>query len=574
MGLLNSALQIGRTSLLGYEGAMQIVGNNVAGAASPDYTRLSPDLDPLQGGLTAGALQPGAGVALTGIQRNVDQALEARVRLAIGSAAAAVAGEQTLMQVEALFSDFDGGGLQATLSDFFAAFDEVQNTPEDAAIRDLAVTRAARLADAIRSLREELVRLQEHVDEQIVTIAGQADEIAREIARLNEEITTAEAQRSGPANGLRDQRDGLLRELGALMDVTVREQPNGTVNVYVGSETLIQGNSVRGLVAQEEVTGDTTRVSVCFADTNQQVEVHGGTLAGLLAARDQVGPIETLDRLAAALIADVNRIHGDGQGLVGFTSVTGANDVLATDVPLDSGEAGLAFPPRNGSFYIAVIDTMTGTPTAYRIDVDADGTSAGTTLASLVTAVNTQVQGVTASITSDNRLHLEAGDGVAFTFGYDGQRAQTDSSGVLAALGINTLFAGSDARDIAVNPALMGQTSLLGAATAFLSGDGSNAGRVAGLDSSASEYLGTQSITAFYQTLVNDVAARTAAAREDVEARSAVLESLEAQRESISGVNLDEEAISLVKYQRAYQGSARFIRAVDDLLTELLLLIR
>ncbi len=574
MGLLNSALQIGRSALLGYEGALHIVGNNIAGASSPDYTRLSPDIDPLHGGLITGDLQPGAGVALTGIQRNVDEALEGRVRLAIGSAAAAAASEATFSQVEALFSDLNGSGLQAALSNLYSAFDEVQNTPEDLAIRDLALASAARVADAIRGLREEFARLQENIDEQTATIVASADEIAREIARLNEEITTAEARRSGPASGLRDQRGGLLRELSAIMDVTVREQPNGTVNVYVGSETLVQGNSVRGLVAMEEVDGDSTRLTVRFADTNQQIDVRGGTLAGLIQAREQGGNIGTLDRLAAALIADVNRIHSDGQGLVGFTSITGSYDLLSTDTPLDSSESGLAFPPGNGSFYITVIDDVTGTPTACRIDVDLDGTDSGTTLESLVEDINAQVQGVTASVTSDNRLHLEAGDGVTFTFGHDGQTARADTSGVLAALGVNTLFTGTDARNIDVNETLIGQPSLLAAAGAFLSGDGSNAGRMAALDTATSDYLGDTSVTGFYQTLVNAVAVNTASARDEAEMTSTVLSSLEAQRESISGVNLDEEAIALVKYQRAFQGSARFIRTVDDLLQELVLLLR
>src|SRR3972149_5783852 len=84
MGLLNSALQIGRSALLSYQGALQTVGSNISSAGSPDYTRLAPPLVPIQGSLIANDLQPGAGVALTDIQRYLDEALEGRVRLAIG----------------------------------------------------------------------------------------------------------------------------------------------------------------------------------------------------------------------------------------------------------------------------------------------------------------------------------------------------------------------------------------------------------------------------------------------------------------------------------------------------------
>lgn len=560
--------------MLGYEGALHVVGNNVTGAGSPDYTRLSPQLDPLHGGLIAGELQPGAGVALTGIQRNIDEALEGRVRLAIGAQASALVREGTLAQVEAFFNDLGGTGIEARLLEFFHTFDELQNTPEDLAIRDLAITSGANLAESLRQLRQQLARLSEDINEQIATIVVNADEIAQKIARLNEEITTAEAQRQGPAHGLRDQRDALLRELGELFDVTVREQPNGMVNVYVGSEALVQGSSVRGLIAVEEVDGESTRISVRFADTNQQVDVRGGRLEGLIISRDQHGQIDALDQLAAAVIADVNRIHADGQGLVGYTSVTGSYDVLATDVPLDSSAAGVPFPPRNGSFYITVADTATATPVAYRIDVDLQGSDPGTTLESLVAGINAQVEGVTASVTSDNRLQVTADDGFTFTFGHDGQEAREDTSGVLAALGVNTFFTGTDAGNIAVNETIVEQPSLLAAASVFLAGDGVNAGRVAALDSTLSERLGTTSLSGLYKSIANGVAVQSAAVRDEVEADSTVLASLQAQRESISGVNLDEEAIALVKYERAFQGAARFVRTVDDLLAELVTLIR
>ena len=574
MGLLNSALQIGRSALLGYEGALHVVGNNVTGAGSPDYTRLSPQLDPLHGGLITGELQPGAGVALTGIQRNIDEALEERVRLAIGAEASALVREGTLAQVEAFFDDLGGTGVEARLIEFFHTFDELQNTPEDLAIRDLAITSGINLAESLRQLRQQLARLSEDINEQIAMIVVSADDIARKIAHLNEEITTAEAQRQGPAHGLRDQRDALLRELGELFDVTVREQHDGTVNVYVGSEALVQGSSVRGLIAVEEIDGESPRMSVRFADTNQQVDVRGGRLEGLIISRDQHGQIDALDQLAAAVITDVNGIHADGQGLVGYTSVTGSYDVLATDVPLDSSAAGLPFPPQNGSFYITVADTATATPVAYRIDVDLQGSDAGTTLESLVADINAQVEGVTASVTSDNRLQLTADDGFTFTFGHDGQEAREDTSGVLAALGVNTFFTGTDAGNIAVNQTITEQPSLLAAASVFLAGDGVNAGRVAALDSALSEGLGTTSLSGLYKSIASGVAVVSAAARDKVEAASTVLASLQAQRESISGVNLDEEAIALLKYERAFQGAARFVSTVDDLLAELVTLIR
>ena len=576
MGLLNSALHIGQSALLSYQGALQIVGNNISSAGSENYTRLLPELDPLQGGLLAGSVQPGAGVALSGIQRHIDEALEGRVRLAIGMQESSNAQQSTMARVEASFDDIRGTDVATRLTNFFNNFDELQNRPEDSATRDLTTTSGALLAESLQGLRRELVSLGEDLDTQVVDLVAHADGIARRIAELNEEITTAEAGSRSQATGLRDQRDGLLRELSEVFDVTVREQPNGALNVYIGSEALVQGNFVRGLVAVEESDGEFTRTSACFADTNQQIDVSGGRLAGLIASREvhAYGRVGEIDQLAAALIVEVNRVHADGQGIVGFESVSGANRLLATDVSLRSSAAGLAGSPQSGSFYITVTDEVTGTPVAYQIDVDLDGDAADTTLESLAAEITGQVEGVTASITSDHRIAFSADPGLTFAFGFDGQQPRADTSGVLAALGVNTFFTGSDARDIAANEVIVEQPLLLAASSTMIPGDGGNAGRIAGLDQVGSDRLGGVTIPEFYQSIANSVAVTGAAANEARAATTAVLSSLEAQKESISGVNLDEEAISLLKFQRAYQGAARFISTVDTLLDELVMLLR
>ena len=553
---------------------MQVVGNNISSAGSPDYTRLSPDLNPLQGQLLTRDLQPGAGVALTAIQRNIDEALEDRIRQATGASASASTQEAAMAQIETLFDDLTGTGVMSRLTQFFGSFEELQNRPEDIAIRDLVITDGVQLAESLSQLRSQLVSFSGDVNDQIGALVSTADGLARDIGRLNNEIARAEGGRTGEATGLRDQRDALLRDLSELFDVSVREQPNGTTNVYVGNEALIQGGAVRGLTAVEQIVDGTVSTSVRFEDSNQQVTIRGGRLEGLMITRDQNAQIAKIDQLASALIADVNRIHADGQGLTAFTSVTGETDLLVTDAPLDADRAGLSVTPRNGSFYITVADDVTATPVSYRVDVDLDGTDAGTTLQSLVESINEQVTGVTASITGDNRLKFVADEGRTFTFGYDGQEARPDTSGVLAALGINTFFSGTDASNIAINGTLLEDPSKLAAAEVFLTGDGATAANIAALIGRPSETLGASSLSEFYRTIANNVAITGASVRENTEATGSVLASLSAQRESISGVNLDEEAIALVKYERAFQGASRFVRVVDDLLTELVSLVR
>ena len=575
MGLLNSALSLGRNALLSYQSALQVVGSNISSAADEDYTRLRPELDPLAGQVNQDGLQPGAGVTLSAIQRYVDEALENRLRLGIADVEAASSRQEVLSQVEVYFNDLDGQGIQSQLSDFFGTLDDLRNSPEDTATRDLVIAQAEQLAGSLTGLRSQLMQVGSDTDGLIPGVVEQANELATTIAELNQGITQAEARGRGQATGLRDQRDARIRDLAELFDVTVRTQPDGAVNVYLGSEALVQGSYSRGLTTEATTEDGFARTVVRFADNGGEVPITGGKLEGLMQARDvdAYGRVADIDELAAALIYEVNGLHADGQGMEGFTSITGAYALDATDVALSSAATGLAQPPGNGSFFITVTDDATETPVGHRIDVSLTGADDDTTLESLVEQINANVSGVTAAVTIDNRLEITADDGYTFSFGHDGQEAQADTSGALAALGVNTFFTGRDARDIAVDEELAADSTRLAAAQAFMPGDGSNAGRLAELDTNGSSLLGGQSITEFYNAIVYDVASVAEATNEELSASETVRDALQAQRESISGVNLDEEAIQLVKFERSYQGAARYISVVDTLLEEMIALL-
>ena len=193
------------------------------------------------------------------------------------------------------------------------------------------------------------------------------------------------------------------------------------------------------------------------------------------------------------------------------------------------------------------------------------------TLTTLVAAINAHPDNggaITASITTDNRLRLTASPGAEFTF-------KEDSSSTLAALGVNTFFQGRSTADIAVNSVLRTDRRFLAAATSNLPGDGTNAGRIAALgETTGAAALSGVTIMDFYRNLVAETAVAGAAARSATEAADVIVAALTAQRESVSGVSLDEEAINLLRYQRAFQASARYVQMVDRLIGEMLALVR
>ncbi len=574
MGLMDSALNIGRSALLGYQNALQVIGNNISNAGSPNYTRQTPGLTPLNGPGVAEGMRPGAGVALTSLKRNLDEALENRVRAAIGESQEAQTRQQALGLVEGLFDPTTGLQLDARLADFFNSVNDVQNTPSDPAIRELVVASGVTLADSLQQMRTRLGELSDQFNEDIESLVGQANDLASRIAELNTEIVSTEST-GAPASALRDQRDALLRDLSEIVDVRVRMQADQTVNVYIGNEALVQGGASRGFDISVKLDGQRRRDTLVFADNNQQVAVGTGKLGGLISARDEqtFARIDDIDRLASAVIYEVNRIHADGQGNAGYTELTSTNAVDDPTAALNASAAGLPFMPQNGSFYVAVTDAASGTTTSYQVRVDLDGIDEDTTLESLVADINTNVEGLNAEITIDNRLRLTGDNGKSFKFGYDGAGQREDTSNLLASLGVNTFFEGSSAADIDVNENLRRNADLLATSSSNLAGDGTNAARLTLVADTASSLLSGVTISDFQTSITGSVAVASAGARGDVAATESVLASLQAQKENISGVSLDEEAIELVKFERAFQGAARFVSVVDRLSAELISLV-
>ncbi len=570
MGLVNGALQIGRSALLAYQSALQVVGQNVSNAGTDTYARQTPLLTPYTGVVLPEGFMPGGGVALSALRRNVDASLEGRLRVALGDQADALAQQKSLGRIEAVLNELSDGDLSSLMQQFFNSFGTLQNMPHDPGARGMVITAGQSLVGEIQRQRVEVLALRDELNSDMQSGVQRANQLASEIADLNRRITGVESPGTGAAAALRDRRDALLRELGQIVEIQVREQPDNGVNVYLGNELFISSGFSRGLTTALETVNQEPRRVVRFADNNREVNLTGGELAGIAAARDVhvLGHVNALNGLAQALINEVNKVHSSGQGLQGVESVTGAFDVFRPDVALNGSSTGLQLTPRNGSFIIYLTNKQTSPPTraASTISVDLSGSGAGETLNSLAAKIN-GVDNVSAEVTPDNRLKLTAAAGFEITFG-------EDSSNVLAALGINAFFTGTNAQDLAVNPLLASNQNLLAAATMHAEGDGSNAGRLAALATESLSGLSGQSLGSFYRAIASDVAVRSGAASAGVRSADAITAALTSQREAISGVSLDEETISMLRFERAFSAAARYTTVVDQLMQEMLAIVR
>lgn len=247
---LTNAFNIGQSGLTTSQTAIQIAGHNLANISTPGYTRQVARIQPVTGSDELGGVYIGRGVRVVEVIRQIDQALQGRLQDSVSREAFAATSEQTLASVESLLNELTGIDLSTEINTFFASFSEFANNPAATETRATAVEAGVTLASFVRSLRQDLTRIQRGIDQQLATGITRADEILNEVAAINRAITTSEAGRT-QYNDLRDRRDQLLIELSQLIEINTVEQPNGSFDVFVGSTPIVLAGQSRGVYFDE-----------------------------------------------------------------------------------------------------------------------------------------------------------------------------------------------------------------------------------------------------------------------------------------------------------------------------------
>ena len=574
---LSSALQIGKSGLLAHQRAIDTTGQNLANVNTPGHHRRRVQLEAARDTQIGREHAVGQGVRYAGAERIIDQALESRLRLAGTDAGGAAVTAELLAQVEGLQNELSGTGLSDRLTRYFDAWSQLSTGPEDPALRSLVIEEGKGLAQFFTELRGSYAELEaQSLDQLGASVAG-ADEILSGIEGLNAQITEAEGGRGRQkeAASLRDRRSVLIGQLAEALPVTASELASGKLNLHVGSQALMLDGRSRGLtVAERQIAGadgGPPRIEsyVAVAADRSPVETTRGTLGALQRFRngDLRRSIDNLDGVAGALALETNRQHASSQGLLGRSSWTANHRVADADLALNLPDAEHRFNATHGSLEVFVGDAASGQRVRTTIAVDLDGLGGNDTTLNSLAASLSGVEGLAATVAPDGRLTIAAdAPGAEVSFG-------EDTSGVLAALGINAFFAGSDATNLAVDAAVAADSRRLAVGRDHLPGDNRGAIGVAALAEGATVLLGGRSIRQAWTEEVETLAAATSRARDTADSTATVLESLQAQQQALSGVNSDEEALALLQYQRGYQASARFLSTVDELTQELLRLV-
>ena len=706
--MLNGLLNIGHTALTAAQAWISVTGSNIANADTEGYTRRY--VDQRDGGTIT--TKPGGeslGVNAQQVLRYFDAFLESSyVRQSTNSARWSE--QETIMSsVENLFNESNRTGISSTLTEFFTAWSDLAQRPDDTATRESLLSYADSLGDMLGSTVDSLKAIQSEMDVSINQGVDRVNALAQSIADLNKQINARTREGVSNPNDLLDQRDQMVRELAGLVDVQTTDNGGGDYTVRLSTgQPLVQGLDtfdlqVLGPRAEERLTanssyagsvqfdgtdsheytleivnggavGDTPppsfrvsldggktwlrdedgnelRYTITDNDGDGQVDpvlvkelnisfsetsgfsagdkfdivpktglywieptrgpqnitpqtyldgtengnrATGGTLTAYFSVRDDnCGRyLDELDAVASSLIWEVNRIHSQGTGNSLLDYAQGQQQVQSATQALGSAQAILPDADRlhSGNVNIHFYDKTTGdylTSGMLDFDAAADGVQnfdpSVHTLEDVANAINTSFpdpnnagQNLLKASIQDGRLLLETNDAsnVQFAMG-------TDSSGLMAALGINVFFTGSSASDLAVNSQLHSNVNYIAAGQVngdyqANAGDNVTATAIAKLtDSTVTistvwKTVSNQTISQYYANLVTTVGSDTRLTQTNAEYHTALTSDLEDQVSSVTGVNLDEEMANLIKYQHSYTAAAKLITTADQMLQTLL----
>lgn len=560
MGVFSS-LNIGAQSLMLSQLALEVTGHNIANVNTEGYTRQR--IEQKTGFPTnLGYGQIGTGAMLDRISRTTDEFIANQVAKESQLLSRRLRENDIYSRLEAIFNEPDENNLSTILGNFFESLNTLSTSPEDSAVRAMVKENGSVLAETLNSIYNQLEDIRTGIDAVVVLKVDDINNITAHLAELNEKIARAEVGGTFEANDYRDKRDSLVMELKEILAVTVVSDgtdSNG-ISVSIGGVPLVHRNYSYEI---EAVLNSDNHYDILSTRDQTILNIQNGELKGYLEGRDVVIPAfqDEMDVLSLALIREINRVHSRGVGLTGFPTVTAENGVSSSTAKLN--KAGFTFTPQDGSFYISVYDRDKNLIEQQQITVSAAADSLEDIRASIDAMVN-----VTATLDVNNKLTIAVNDinsGANFTF--TDSNGTGDSSDLLLSLGINTFFTGTNSSDIAVNSVIENDLNKIAAAQRYSPGDNANAIDLVNLRGTLLMNNDTATFEDYYGTIVGEVGIQAQQSNNEYETSRDIVALLEQRWQETVGVSLDEEVINMIKYQRIYQASAKFVAGVDEMLS-------
>lgn len=570
-----TGLNIGKVGLLTHQTALDVTGHNLANSATTGYSRQRTVIVPAQPQVYSYGIA-GRGAQVRNIVRLTDSFIEGQLRVSQSSVSDWGVREDVFAQLEAVFNELaEGNGLTDTMNEFWKGVQDVIDNVEDASTRTSFLESAQNLVDHFHLLYQKLYDLRASLDEQVEMAVTDINSLITQVGEYNHTVLRLEfaGTSTQQANDVRDQREVAIKKLSELMNVTVIEREDGTVTLTNHGMPLVEREVVRPVKTAVSIDRNLDVHSIVFQDDDFPLYITSGKLNGLIDARDTIVTkyMDYLDDLSAGMIYNINDVHAKGMGIERYTSIVSDSAVVDPALAFNDPNFKLNFTPRpgtfepvNGSFVVRVRNKITGEIVDNHIAVDLDGVAvpADTSLNSLAADINA-IANISASVNPQNHLVINAGTDYEISFA-------DDTSGILATLGIGNLFTGYDADSIGLNQNVVKNPMLLAAAKSDAVGDNTNFFDLFNLRSDSTMSNKTVSFDEFYGSAISTLGVESNEASTNVVLSEQIHLTLTNKREDVSGVSQDEEVISMIASQRAYQGMARFISIVDSTLDTLI----
>lgn len=323
-------LDIARKALSVSQKGIEVTGHNIANADTVGYSRqrlTTVSVQPASASgrfVSAGREQAGGGVMILSIDQIRSPFLDRQYRNENMRTSEWSIRSDHLNYVEGLFDELSGTGLSDALNRFAVSMNELSKNPVNKEFRTNLLQTASNLADTFGHFASQLAEKQMEQDGEIVVTAGQINDIADSIVDLNLQI--AKYELSGQkANDLRDRRNLMLDNLSSLTAYTLDHTAEGSIQVRIGGELLVDHDTARYLSAPQTVDNPIDGVpaslhALTWEDSGEPVGITGGSLKALIDLRDgdtsdRIGMpylCAQLDLLARGIAESINAVHSTG----------------------------------------------------------------------------------------------------------------------------------------------------------------------------------------------------------------------------------------------------------------------
>jgi flagellar hook-associated protein 1 FlgK len=619
-----TGIEIGKRAVNVHEQAINTTGHNLSNASTEGYSRQRIELSAFEPiylpGLnrkqTAG--QIGQGVVIQRIERVRDQLLDRRIAAQAGNEGYWSTRDPYVRMLEQVYLEPGENSIRGKMDSFWDSWQELATYPSDTAPRNAVIERGRTLVDAIHERYGSLKGLQDMVDEDITLRIQQVNKLSSEIAELNRDIQRVRAQGDNP-NDLLDRRDLLADRLSSYIDITIDTRDPDEYMIHTSGMALVQGSIGRQFALEPAPAlpdGTQGYSQITWADTGENIHFRSGSVAALIDLRDETiqEEIQTIDSMTIHFIDLVNEVHRKAYGLNGSTGqdfFTEHRFVTNVNGNYDRNGDG-----EYDSTYLFRINGVNKLEEREQIGLEGAITlSAGDgtvdvlyyptdTVADVVSRINNSGADVTARLNRDGFLTLKGAptgnadtpdfvirhieDSGHFLTGYAGvlngggaegayDWAQSDAVGALrgSAADFSTAPVAHPSGWIEVNSALVKDPASIAAGfgengRAANPGNGEAALAIASIRNTEVMVGKQGSFDDYFADAVGRVGILGERSGRMLETQNLIMKQLNDMRQSVSGVNMDEELANLLKYQHSYEAAARYINTVNSMLDVLI----